>query len=254
MTVCLTFDVEPDLHTEKYEGIEQGIPRILGLLDKYKIKATFFITCDSLARHPEIFRKLKREGHELALHGYKHERFDELSKKQKELQIQKAVLCFQKHLHDTPKGFRAPQFSIDKETLSLLQKYRFMYDSSFPSLDLLQLIFFPNKFFFYLKQFFSPSQKYKIRKNLYELSPSSFLLSFSSIVFRAFPQFLIRTYFKILKLFHKDMVFYAHSWDFIDVKGKIAKTFPKEKLIKNLDIFLKYSTKGNKFSRLIDLI
>mgnify|MGYP001613299540 CR=1 FL=1 len=248
--LTITFDVEPDLHSQNYRSVTEGLVRIISILDKYKIKATFFLTCDCLEKYPKIFQKLKNEGHELALHGYKHVRFDLLTRKEKEIHLQKAISCFQKYLKINPKGFRAVQHSIDNETLILLEKYGFRYDSSFTPLNLLQLFFFPLKKQSYT-HFFSSLDKYKIRGNLSELPISSFFFPFVSLLFRAFPLSLINIYFSVLKLITKNQVFYAHSWDFIDVKGKIARTFPKEKLISNLDRFL--NANKNKFSKLIDL-
>tara|TARA_Y100000310_G_scaffold332142_1_gene407154 strand:- start:377 stop:1132 length:756 start_codon:yes stop_codon:yes gene_type:complete len=251
MKISLSFDIEPDIHTGKFIGITEGLSKIIKILDKYNIKSTFFVTCDVLNKFPEIFQDLKKQGHEIALHGFYHTRFDSLSQKQKELQIQKSILCFQKYLHITPKGFRAPQHSIDKETLDLLEKYDFKYDSSLTPFNLLQILFFPTKIKHW-KYFFYKLKKHKIRKNIYELPISSFFLPFVSLSFRALNSFFFKVYFSLLKIFNKELIFYAHSWDFIDSKGKISKMFPKEKLIKNLDSFL--STKGNKFSKLIDLI
>ena len=251
MKISLSFDVEPDIHTGKYLGITRGLTVISSILDKHNIKATFFVTCDCLEKYPEIFQHLRKQGHEIALHGYKHERFDNLSIKDKEIHIQKAILCFQKHLNYTPEGFRAPQHSIDSETLDLLEKYDFKYDSSFTPLNILQIIFFPEKIKHY-KYFFHSLKKQKIRKKLYELPISSFFIPAVSLVFRVFPFFLINNYFNILKIFNKNIIIYMHSWDFVDVEGRISSLFSKERLINSLNNFL--SVKGNKFYRLIDLI
>src|SRR3989344_3768206 len=140
--IGISFDIEPDLHTSKYKGITDGLKTIIKILDKHRIKATFFITCDVIEKYPKLLLTIKKEGHELALHGYIHKRFDSITLREKETQIQKSILCFQKHLQDIPKGFRAPQHSINKETLNLLEKYQFKYDSSCTPLNLLQFIFF----------------------------------------------------------------------------------------------------------------
>lgn len=250
-SISISFDVEPDIHTGKYESILNGLPKITELLNKYEVKATFFVTCDVLENFPRTFKELEREGNEIALHGYKHERYDELGKKEKEIQIQKAILSFQHNLEKTPEGFRAPQHSIDSETLNLLEKYQFKYDSSYTPFNLLQILFFPKKF--RLKDFFSKIRKYKIRKNLYEFPISSFLFPAVSLIFRIFPKILISLYFSFLKIINQNIVLYFHSWDFIDIpNSKIARRFPKEKLIENLDYFLKKNKKN--FTKLIDLI
>ena len=249
--IALTFDIEPDIHSNEYLGIKKGIPRILSILNKHNIKATFFTTCDCIKKYPQIFQKLKKENHEIALHGYIHERFDTLSYAEKEEKIKNSIKCFKKYLKILPSGFRAPQHSIDNETLNLLEKYNFAYDSSYSPFNILQILFFPIKKQSYI-HFFSPINKYK-KGNLTEIPTSSFFMPFVSLVFRAFPQFLISFYFFILNLFSKNQVFYAHSWDFIDVQGRIAKAFPKEKLISNFESFLE-KNKNTKYCLMRDLI
>ncbi len=240
MKICLTFDIEPDLHTLKYKGITKGIERIIKLLDKHSIKGTFFVTCDCIEKYPQIFQNLYKKGHEIALHGYRHVRFDDLSFNEKQEHIKKAINCFKRYLGFFPKGFRSPQYSIDDTTLEIISKNNFEYDSSYAPLNLLQFLFFLKRFKTWIKQFFSPIQKYKIKKNLIEIPTTSFVFPFSSLVLRIFPRSVFNIYFFFLKLFYKEMVFIAHSWDFINMpKSKIATKWPKEILIKNMKWFLK---------------
>jgi len=253
MVISISFDTEPDLHTGEYKSVKEGIPEIIKILDKYNIKATFFITCDCLQKYPKIFQDLKKQGHELSLHAYEHKRFDELSYNEKEEQIKKSIACFKKYLNISPIGFRAPQFSIDAETLDLLNKYGFNYDSSIASIDLSQL-FFHKKIKPWAKQFFSPRQKYKIRGDLFEIPPSSILIPFTSLSIRLFPKFLVMLHLNFLKLFYKDIIFYAHSWDFITLdKSKVMKLGPRDKFLKRFESFLGSTIKKNKFSLMKEL-
>jgi peptidoglycan/xylan/chitin deacetylase (PgdA/CDA1 family) len=257
MHLTLSFDVEPDLHTKKYKGILEGIPTLLKLLDRHKIKATFFITCDCLKKHPKIFRNLQKQGHEIALHGYIHKRFDEMSDREKEKQLKDSIACFKKYLKKAPRGFRAPQFSVDKKTLDLLEKYGFKYDSSIAASDISQL-FFHKRFGHWIRQFFSPVRKYKIRKRLYEIPPTSIFIPFTSLTLRVFPSFLTKPHYLFLKIFYSDIVFYAHSWDFITLRqSKVMKSFPKREFIRKFRKFLKYVSKKHKkdkFTTMLDLV
>ncbi len=142
-----------------------------------------------------------------------------MSLKEKEEELKKTLAVFKKYLKIKPKGFRAPQHSIDKETLDLLEKYKFEYDSSYTPLNLLQLAFFPKRIKSWLKLFFSPLNEYKIRKNLKELPVSSLVIPFVSLTVRVFPKSVMLAYVKLIKLFYKRPMFYAHSWDFIELKG-----------------------------------
>jgi len=238
--IIFTIDVEPDLHTLKYRGIEQGLVVAEELFDKYNIKPVLFVTGDCIKKYPSTFKRLYRKGWEISSHGYTHRRFDEMSKHEKEKEIKKIIVVFKKYLGIKPKGFRAPQHSIDKETLNLLEKYGFKYDSSITPLNLLQLLFFPSKFLSWLKTFFSPLNPYKIRKDLVEIPTSALLLPFVSLIVRIFPPIFLKVYIFLIKLFYKNPVFYCHSWDFIELPhSKIEKLFPYTKLIKNLEYVLK---------------
>ena len=254
MAVVISFDIEPDLHTKKYKGITEGISTILKMLDKYKIKATFFVTCDCLEKYPKVFKNLQKQGHEIALHAYRHTRFDDLSDEEKERHLKKSIILFRKILKKHPNGFRAPQFSIDEKTLDLLEKHKFKYDSSIAAADIFQLLFH-KRFSHWFKQFFTSVRKYKIRKNLYEIPPTSLFIPFTSLNIRLFPQLFIKVQYLILRILYSNIVFYAHSWDFISLKkSRIMELCPKKDFIKKFNLFLKYLYKRDKFTTMIDLV
>src|SRR3989344_2798209 len=248
MVVSLTIDTEEDLHSKTYVSLNYGIPKILKICDRFEIKLTFFVPAMLLEKFPVLFKDLRNKGHEIALHGYEHERFDELSFNEKEKRIIKSILVYREIFNENPKGFRAPQHSIDNETLGLLSKYGFSYDSSYTPFNLLQLIFFPKKIKLFIEGFFKPRKIFLIKKNLYEIPVSGFLIAFVSLPLRIFPKPILKLYLSILKLTNKDLVFYAHSWDFINLpNSRIDKMFSHKKLTKNLELMIKYLVKKNKF-------
>ncbi|MET9254119.1 polysaccharide deacetylase family protein [Streptomyces sp. NPDC003717] len=63
--IALTFDDGPD---------PAATPRFLDALDGLDVRATFFVLGENVARHPETARELARRGHEVALHGWAHDR------------------------------------------------------------------------------------------------------------------------------------------------------------------------------------
>jgi len=255
MKIAISFDVEPDIHTGSYKGIYEGIPRAKNLLDKHGIKGTFFTTCDCIERYPEIFQTLKNEGHEIALHGYLHERFDDLSFKDKEGRIEKSLTCFWQHLKERPRGFRSPQHSVDKQTIALLDKYGFKYDSSLTPLNALQILFFPKRLKSNFVNFFSNPRKHRIMGDLIEIPTSSLLIPCVSLVFRVLPRFMTAAYLRVLGALNKEIVFYAHSWDFIELKeSKTDRTFSHNKFIKNLDYILGRLKKKSRFVKMSNLI
>ena len=68
--VALTFDDGPDHRTEEY----------LDLLDRYGAAATFFVMGDNSELRPDLVREMVRRGHQVASHGYDHNKFTELSR------------------------------------------------------------------------------------------------------------------------------------------------------------------------------
>jgi peptidoglycan/xylan/chitin deacetylase (PgdA/CDA1 family) len=243
--ILFTLDVEPDLHTEKYLGITEGLKKVENVFDKYKIKPILFVTCDCIEKYPKIFKRLKKKGWEISLHAYRHERFDELSYAEKEKQLKNSIKCFKKYLHIGPKGFRAPQHSIDHDTLDLLDKYKFKYDSSLTPLNLLQVFFFPGKFRLGFRSFLSKINQYKIRDNLIEIPASSLLLPFTSLTVRILPVWKLKLFVKLIKIFYRKPVFYAHSWDFIELKeSRIDRLFPHKRFIYKLGKILNHETKS----------
>ena len=252
--IAITVDTEADLNSGNYKGIYEGLEALRKILDKYNIKVTFFVTCDCIEKYPKIFQRLQKEDHEIALHGYRHVRFDKLSYKEKEEQIKKAIEVFVRYLKNKPKGFRAPQHSIDDETLNLLAKYGFKYDSSYTPLNLLQLFFFPGRFLSWLRLFFSQTKTYRIRGNLYEIPCSAIIIPFVSLALRVFPKPLLRFYLDILKVFNKEIVFYAHSWDFIELSNsRIDRAFSYKRVIEHL-IYLINCSDTNKFVKMEEII
>jgi cellulose synthase/poly-beta-1,6-N-acetylglucosamine synthase-like glycosyltransferase/peptidoglycan/xylan/chitin deacetylase (PgdA/CDA1 family) len=62
-TMALTFDDGPD---------PEWTPKILEVLRKHQVKATFFVVGTQVARHPDLVRQMVAEGHELGVHSFTH--------------------------------------------------------------------------------------------------------------------------------------------------------------------------------------
>lgn len=214
--IAFTIDVEKDFGGESYENLKNDVPKLAKMLGKRGIKATFFVTCDCLEKFPGLFRKLKKEGHEIALHGYMHERWDILSGKEREEKLNAAMKCFKRVFGENPIGFRAPQFSADFELVKLLDRKKFLYDSSVVQFPLSQVIFFPSRIGLYLKQMFLRS---KIRHNhlkIWEIYVSSFGLPISAFSLRKLPKWIFFAMHELafIHRIKKWVVFLSHSYEF----------------------------------------
>jgi peptidoglycan/xylan/chitin deacetylase (PgdA/CDA1 family) len=112
-----------------------AIPRILNLLDDLEIKATFFTPGWTIDQFTESCKEIVNRGHEMAAHGYLHERLGEISLESERGVFEKSMASFRK-LGIKPEGFRAPHWLISDRTLMLIQELGFKYDSNFMDSDM----------------------------------------------------------------------------------------------------------------------
>jgi polysaccharide deacetylase family protein (PEP-CTERM system associated) len=92
--------------------VERNVERILALLDRHQVQATFFTLGWIAERYPALVRRIVAGGHELASHGYGHERVSDLDDAalRQDLLRAKGLL---EDLGGVPvRGYRAPSFSI----------------------------------------------------------------------------------------------------------------------------------------------
>jgi peptidoglycan/xylan/chitin deacetylase (PgdA/CDA1 family) len=144
--VLLTFDVdadsavrgpysgrpdEPVARSKGQFGPKVGLPRILDLLDKYSIKSTFFVPGWTAETYPENVKEIVHRGHEVGVHGYKHENLAQLNSRNDEVEIfRKSIDRLQALTGQRPLGFRAPDWEFSPYTMENLVRFNFQYDSS----------------------------------------------------------------------------------------------------------------------------
>jgi hypothetical protein len=257
MKGAFSVDVEPDLHTNGSEGIHEGLLRLIDILNNKGIKATLFVTGKVLEKNPTLFKNLKKQGHEIALHGYAHKRYDLMNSKEKEEDIERAIKIYRKLFGANPRGFRAPQHSIDKETIALLEKYNFKYDSSkTPGNALLfrHLLKRNINLADISKNFFSKMKPYKIGRKLVEIPRSTFLIATGGFELKVCPPFYYKTIINLCKIFRIPFIFVMHSWDMIDVKNSLTTKFCSKKVFEfNLKSFINYSSKKVEYVRMEEI-
>ncbi|MET3292855.1 UNVERIFIED_CONTAM: peptidoglycan/xylan/chitin deacetylase (PgdA/CDA1 family) [Brevibacillus sp. OAP136] len=111
-------------------GPVRSVPRILDLLDRHNLPATFFVPAWVAEKYPDQFLAIAEAGHELGHHGYLHERYVDLTPDQQLEIIGRSQDIFKKLVGKEARGFRTPSGDWSKETAGLLRDLGFLYSSS----------------------------------------------------------------------------------------------------------------------------
>ena len=113
--------------------VERNVDCILQMLETHGTKATFFTLGWLAERYPEVIKRIVDNGHELASHGYGHERVSDQTPESFFADINVAKLILEDLAGQEIKGYRAPSFSIGEKNLwafETLEKAGYQYSSS----------------------------------------------------------------------------------------------------------------------------
>jgi polysaccharide deacetylase family protein (PEP-CTERM system associated) len=146
LTNALTIDVEdyfqvsalaPYIARSEWDSrecrIERNVDRILAMLDEHGALATFFTLGWIAERYPQLIRRIEAQGHEVASHGYGHQRASELSEAAFRADIETAKKILEDLCGKEVSGYRAPSFSIGPDNLwafESLARAGYRYSSS----------------------------------------------------------------------------------------------------------------------------
>lgn len=141
LTVALTFDHDalsdsvrrgdPIAKLSQGEfGPRVGVPRILELLRREEIPATWFVPGHTLVTFPDTIAAILDGGHELACHGWYHEDLSELPEDEQREILDRASAAVAEVSGEPPRGHRAPYWALGERTLELVEAAGFVYDSS----------------------------------------------------------------------------------------------------------------------------
>ncbi|MEL4415890.1 polysaccharide deacetylase family protein [Shewanella algae] len=126
----LTFDIEDWFHildntsTKSVDGwndfesrIDEGVDRILEMLDVKKLKASFFCLGWIAERYPQVVRKIFDCGHEIGSHSFSHQLVYEQSQEQFKEDLRKSVDILESIIGRKVISYRAPGFSITEKSM-----------------------------------------------------------------------------------------------------------------------------------------
>ena len=114
--------------------------RLLEILDRRNVRATFFVLGWVAERHPHLVAHIRSAGHEIASHGFSHRRVYELSPEAFRNDLDRSLQALTAAGAGSVLGYRAPEWSINDRSLwalELLAARGFVYDSSMTPLRLI---------------------------------------------------------------------------------------------------------------------
>ena len=206
---------------EKECRIEKNIDNIISILDLKKIKATFFTLGWIAERYPSMIKKILMEGHELASHGYAHEKVSEISRSDFYQDVTRAKGILEDIGGKQINGYRAPSFSIAEKNfwaMEILSETGHFYSSSI----------YPVKHDHYGSPN-APRFPYKVFSELLEVPPTTVKLFGRNFpasgggYFRLLPYFVSKKMLdRVNKVENKPVVFYFHPWEIDSHQPKIS--------------------------------
>ena len=123
-------ETQPGKLSQGEYGSRVGAPRILSMLERRGIQASFFMPAVSALLHPDEARAYVAEGHEIGIHGWIHERYMQLRPEdERELSLRSADML-ERVSGQRPLGIRTPSWDFSDATLSIIREMGLVYDSS----------------------------------------------------------------------------------------------------------------------------
>jgi peptidoglycan-N-acetylglucosamine deacetylase len=114
-----------------------GAERIVTLLQRHEIPATWFIPGHTIETYPEPCRRIAEAGHEIGHHGWAHVPPASLSREQEEAELVRANEQIRRLVGRPARGYRSPSWDLSPHTVELLLRHGFLYDSSMMGHDYL---------------------------------------------------------------------------------------------------------------------
>jgi polysaccharide deacetylase family protein (PEP-CTERM system associated) len=225
MRNALSFDVEDWFQVENLKPaiprkiwdaqelrVEANTRRILALLRERDAKATFFVLGWVAERCTELIREIDREGHEVASHGYGHHLVYEMTPGAFREDVLRSKAILEALIQKPVRGYRAPSFSITRETpwaLDILREAGFVYDSSIFPVSLHDRYGFPEASPW---PFTWPNGLVEIPLAVCSIGKFS-LPAAGGGYFRLFPYRYFHHVFRRLNRHGRPVTFYLHPWE-----------------------------------------
>jgi peptidoglycan/xylan/chitin deacetylase (PgdA/CDA1 family) len=117
-------------------GPQRALPKILELLERHRLRATFFVPSWIAETYPEPIKAIAAAGHELGAHGARHESPSTLDRDEELRVLRDSRALLQRVTGASVVGYRAPSWALSESTLDLVAKEGFLYSSNLMDSDL----------------------------------------------------------------------------------------------------------------------
>jgi peptidoglycan/xylan/chitin deacetylase (PgdA/CDA1 family) len=121
-------------------GPEVAVPRIVDAFKRLDLRQTFFIPGWCMEQYPRAIALIVEHGHEIAHHGYMHEKINQLTRAEERTVFFRALDSIVKVTGQRPRGFRAPSGAFSRHTVDFLLEAGLDYDASLAGHDIPYLV------------------------------------------------------------------------------------------------------------------
>jgi len=261
MINILTIDVEDYFQVENFKkvirfsdwgGYElravRNTEKILDILANKNVKATFFVLGWLAERAPQLVKKIHQAGHEIASHGYAHNMVCAQTPDEFRQDLRKAKKILEDIIQEPVLGYRAPTYSITKDSLwalDILREEGLKYDSSlFPARRAKGGFAQAGRY---------PYKIYNGQDFIWEFPISTVRILNKTIAFsgggyfRLFPYKFIKSSIESVNKEGHPAIIYIHPWELDPQQPRIKADF-----IGRFKHYVNISKTEGKFKRLLD--
>ena len=120
----------PGEDVDKSVSLLDGLDIVLRIMDREKVKGSFFVVGEIAEKLGDTLRMMDKEGHDIGAHNWEHARPLSMSEAEFKEQLVRTKDEVERVLGHEVAGYRAPCFAIDDKFLEIVKEAGFKYDSS----------------------------------------------------------------------------------------------------------------------------
>jgi peptidoglycan-N-acetylglucosamine deacetylase len=147
ISICLSFDFDAisiwigPFQAKSPSAVSRGefgtvgTERILDVLRRHQVLASWFIPGHTIDTFPSLVQKIADAGHEIGHHGYCHENPAAVPLEEERRILERGIACIRRVTGKAPLGYRSPAWDLSPHSVSLLLEFGFLYDSSMMAND-----------------------------------------------------------------------------------------------------------------------